>query len=1079
MGNGIPNSNHPQIEERLNHVNAVLRAIRNVNQLITPEMDRDRLVQGACDNLVETGGYFYAWIALRDETDRFISAAATGLNEKFVGMIDRLEQGWIPPCGSRALTAGKAIVIKNPRLECPDCPQALGYEGTGALSTLLKFKDKIYGIMTVSIPARYLDDSEELVLFDEVAGDIAFALHKIELAEQRQQAEEALRQAHADMERRLEERTVELVQANQRLAQEIEERKRIEQDLRESEGLYRHQLEELAAERTAELTEANQTLLQEIAERERAEAALRASQTRYKMLFDRMLDGYAVHEIICDENGAPVDYKFLDINPAFREMTGLGKDIIGKTVLEVLPATESYWIETYGRVALTGKPARFEDYSQEIGKWFEVVAFSPEENRFATLIQDITERKLMEEALRASEERFRTLVESMDDIVFTLDRDQRHTGVFGRWLEKQRIEPEFFLGKTSVEILGAEAAELHQAANKRALAGESVVYEWSVANPDDSTMYTQTSLSPLKNAQGGVVGIVGVGRDISRSKRAEEELRRRNRELILLNRVIAATAGSVRPVAILETACRELALAFDLPQSAATLVNADKTEAVVVAEYRREGKPSALNRTIPVLDNPSFQYLLARKTPLVIDDAQRDPRLAPVKALALQRGISSVLILPLTIGNEVVGTLSLNAIKARRFSAEEIKLGQNVAAQVAGTLARVRLEDERRRLEAQYHQAQKMESLGRLTGGVAHDFNNLLTAINGFAELMQMHLPPDDPQQQLTDSILRSGQRAADLVRQLLAFSRKQIIEPKVLNINTVVADMDKMLQRIIGEDIELTTILDPDLWSIEFDPTQLEQIVVNLAVNARDAMPSGGGLTIETANVTLDEDYSATHLEARAGRHVLLAISDTGLGINEKDLAYIFEPFFTTKELGRGTGLGLATVYGIVKQNGGNVQVYSEEGVGTTFKIYLPCVDQTAPEMTRLEIETKLLTGTEIILVVEDEANLRQLIRQALLNLGYTVLDAPDGERALQRVAEHHGPVDLLLTDVVMPGMSGKSLAEKLVQVQPDLKVLFMSGYTENAIAHHSVLVPGTAFLQKPFSLTAMAAKIREVLAG
>ena len=527
----------------------------------------------------------------------------------------------------------------------------------------------------------------------------------------------------------------------------------------------------------------------------------------------------------------------------------------------------------------------------------------------------------------------------------------------------------------------------------------------------------------------------------------------------------------------MEVACRELALVFDVPQAAAALLNHDKSEAVVVAEYLTEGRPSAMNNSIPVLNNPTFQYALAHKNTLVVENAYTDPRLASVRAIVRQRGIVSLLVLPLVIEEEVVGTLGLDAIEPRSFSGEELHLAQNVAAQVSGALVRARLEEDRRRLEEQYHQAQKMESLGRLTGGVAHDFNNLLTAINGFAELLQMRLPPDDPQQPMVSSILHSGQRAADLVRQLLAFSRKQIIEPEILDLNAVVANMDKMLRRVIGEDIQLKTVLAPDLWSVKIDPTQLEQIVVNLAVNARDAMPDGGRLTIETANVFLDGAYMATHVEAQAGQHVRLAISDSGVGISEEAMAQIFEPFFTTKELGRGTGLGLATVHGIVKQNGGDIQVYSEQDVGTTFKVYLPSAVEIGSEKTFPEIEVEIPTGHETVLLVEDDATVRSLVQRVLQSLGYNLLEAEGGQEALQIAAGYDDFIHLLLTDVVMPDINGKKLAEELLQTRPDLKVLFMSGYTDNAIAHHGVLDPGTAFVQKPFSPTVIAHRIREVL--
>jgi PAS domain S-box-containing protein len=380
-------------------------------------------------------------------------------------------------------------------------------------------------------------------------------------------------------------------------------------------------------------------------------------------------------------------------------------------------------------------------------------------------------------------------------------------------------------------------------------------------------------------------------------------------------------------------------------------------------------------------------------------------------------------------------------------------------------------------LEEQYHQAQKMDAVGKLTGGIAHDFNNLLTAINGFAELMQHRLEPDDPLQNMVGNILHSGQRAADLTGQLLAFSRKQMIKPKILNLNTIVADMDKMLQRIIGEDIELKTIPSPDLWPVKVDPAQIEQIIVNLAVNARDAMPGGGQLTVETENVVLDEARIASHLETQPGEYVQLAVSDTGFGMNQEVQTRIFEPFFTTKETGKGTGLGLATVFGIVKQNSGDIWVYSEEGHGTVFKIFLPRAEEAIPAPPPYDPIGDLPRGTETILVVEDELAVRELAVQTLQAQGYTVLQAADGQEALDLIPAHNAKIHLVFTDVVMPQMDGKELANRFKGIHPNCKVLFSSGYTDDAIAHHGVLDPDVAFIQKPFSPTALTHKVREVL--
>jgi CheY-like chemotaxis protein len=372
-----------------------------------------------------------------------------------------------------------------------------------------------------------------------------------------------------------------------------------------------------------------------------------------------------------------------------------------------------------------------------------------------------------------------------------------------------------------------------------------------------------------------------------------------------------------------------------------------------------------------------------------------------------------------------------------------------------------------------------MEAIGRLTGGIAHDFNNQLTAIIGFSELIQHRMPLDNPHREMVDSIHNCGQHAANLVRQLLAFSRRQIIEPKVLDLNHVVAKMDKMLQRIIGEDTVLKTSLASDLWPVKTDPTQFEQVIVNLAVNARDAMPEGGELTIETANAVLDETQVAGHYELPAGEYVLLAVSDTGVGMSEEIKTHIFEPFFTTKERGQGTGLGLATVYGIVRQSGGDIWVYSEAGLGTTFKVYLPRTQEGDLPGVGMRYEAGMPGGSETILLVEDDERVRQLVGQVLIDLGYELLDAGDGQVALQVSAEYSATIDLLLTDVIMPDMNGKVLAEALQRSRAGLKVLFMSGYADEAIARHGVLDPGVAFIQKPLSLVKLARKVRGVLDG
>jgi len=381
--------------------------------------------------------------------------------------------------------------------------------------------------------------------------------------------------------------------------------------------------------------------------------------------------------------------------------------------------------------------------------------------------------------------------------------------------------------------------------------------------------------------------------------------------------------------------------------------------------------------------------------------------------------------------------------------------------------------------EEQLRQSQKMEAIGRLAGGVAHDFNNLLTAIRGYSDLLLLRLDANSPTRREVEEIHKAAERAASLTQQLLAFSRKQVLQPKSMDLNAVVSGMDKMLRRLIGEDVDLVTILTPDLWNVLVDPSQVEQVIMNLLVNARDAMPKGGKVTIETANVELDHQYARRHPVVKPGEYVLLAISDTGTGMDEETKKHLFEPFFTTKERGKGTGLGLSTVYGIVKQSGGYVWAYSEVGKGTAFKVYFPRYGDKASEAKDLASSNASLRGGETVLLVEDDEGVRSFVLQLLTMNGYRVLTAGNGEEALETAGRHRGPVHLLLTDVVMPKMGGRELAKSLEGRLPGIKALYMSGYTDDAIVRHGVLDPGIPFLQKPFTPERLLRKVREVLAG
>ena len=454
----------------------------------------------------------------------------------------------------------------------------------------------------------------------------------------------------------------------------------------------------------------------------------------------------------------------------------------------------------------------------------------------------------------------------------------------------------------------------------------------------------------------------------------------------------------------------------------------------------------------------SIQFLSPRGRPVegltLMERVERADTVEPFETVRVKKD-----------GTQIHIALTLSSIK-------------NSDGEVVGVSTVARDVTESKNLEEMLRQSQKMEAVGQLAGGVAHDFNNLLGVILGYTGLMLDRLGPDDSNRKGIEEIQKAGDRAALLTCQLLAFSRKQVLQPKVLDLNTVVAGTEKLLQRLIGEHIELRVVLSPALGRVKADSGQMEQIIMNLAVNARDAMPPGGKLTIETSNVELDEEYAEMHPSAQPGPHVMLSVTDPGCGMDAKTKDRIFEPFFTTKEFGKGTGLGLSTVYGIMKQSGGSVWVYSEVGIGTTFKIYLPCVDTKTEIASPADGLEKVRGGSQTILVVEDEAALLQVTHQSLEAVGYVILAAQSPAEAIRISESHPGPIHLMVTDVIMPGMNGAQLATHLSAPRPEMKVLYVSGYTDDTIVRHGVLEPGLAFLQKPFSPKTLARKVGEVLA-
>jgi len=621
----------------------------------------------------------------------------------------------------------------------------------------------------------------------------------------------------------------------------------------------------------------------------------------------------------------------------------------------------------------------------------------------------------------------RTLLDALPDVVFTKDQDCRFAVCNPETLNALGLEHEYQLaGKTVFDLFPREMAERFHADDLEVLAGRSLRdrEEESVDARGNPRWYWTIKI-PLRDERGGVTGLIGISRDITSRKRAELER----------NRLLA-----------------QLRLQIERMPLGYLLSDADfRYTRWNPAAERMFGHSEA-----EVLGKHPFEVIVPSESQHLVAGMFDRIRAGHMDAHGVCENR--------TKGR---GTITCEWYNTPLFDDD---------GTFAGVLSLAQDITNRIKLEEQLRQSQRMEAFGQLAGGVAHDFNNMLTVINGYSELLMQTLPSGDPSLGLVAEIHKAGERSAALTRQLLAFSRQQVLAPQSLDLNLVVSDAEMMLRRLIGEDIEFATRLSLDLWAVRADPSQLEQVLLNLSVNARDAMPTGGRLTIETSNVELDGEFVRTHSGARQGPHVLLVVSDTGFGITPEVMARMFEPFFTTKEVGKGTGLGLATVFGIVSQSSGHVEVSSEVGVGTTFKVYLPRADAVPPQPV-MSGRRSSPQGSETILLVEDESALRALSRRVLAACGYTVIEAGDGDEAV-RVAETYGkPIHLLVTDVVMPGVGGQVVSERVTKLHPGVRVLFVSGHTDDAVVKHGVLLERVHFLQKPFSPVTLAVRVREVL--
>lgn len=1036
----------------------LLLAIHKVNQLAMSATDPQLLVDQASASLTSSLGYRSAWIVLFDSTGKNISMAAqSGCLGGFETMLARLGDGQLPSCMQRSLNDPDQIVVCRPETQYPHCPLATDRGDDSVLGRYLTVAERTYGFMAVVVPRSTAEDSEERSLFAEVADHLSFALHKIEATQTLQRTRQSidtisdsilwidddgnLIDVNASACRNLGYSRAQLLTLN---AADIDPQFTPDRWQQCRQRLARNQMMVFESQhRTSsgtifpielaihKLEFANRGfycgIARDISAGKKAESALRSSATFLESIFRAAPVGI----------GVVVDRVFQQVNARLLAMTGYDRDeMIGRSALMLYLDEASFqWVgrEKSRQITAHGTGTVETQWRRKDGRVLDVLLSSTPLDptdlakgvTFTAL--DITDRKQAEKDLSRREGYFRALFENAGDAIMITDRQDLILDVNPRACQ--------LFGYTRAEMLRLSVADLQDsdhggrqdgAVGEGLQLGDGIPFETVKLRKDGVAVPVEVTRVLLTEMENGLT--LSILRDISERKQAEVDR----------DRLIQA-----------------------IEQSGETILITDP-----------DGKIQYVNPAFEKITGYLAAEVIGKKTNILRSGAHED---------TLYRQLWETVA-----GGQTWKGLLVNKKKDGSLFTEEATISPviNPAGRVVNYVAvkldiseKLEVEREKAQLEMQYFQAQKMEAVGRLAGGVAHDFNNMLGVIQGYAEIALAKEKQGEPAGGDLEVIFTTAQKSAEIVRQLMAFARQQTIAPRVIDLNSTVDGMLKMLRRMIGEDISLLWLPASGLWPVKMDPAQIDQILANLCVNARDAISDIGKITIATSMVHLDAEFCAFHAGCVPGDFVVLSISDDGCGIDESIQRHIFEPFFTTKPVGRGTGLGLATVHGIVKQNDGCIEVDSAAGEGTTIKIYLPSCLEDKDEAKVAAASAQVASQGETVLLVEDDSTILQMSQIILERLGYRVLSMASPVEAIQLAKHLTIKVDLLLTDVVMPEMNGRELAKRMLEYFPGLKVLFMSGYAANVIAHHGVLDDGVNFIQKPFSVDGLANKVRDAL--